>query len=1062
MHTKVIKFCFTGLLCVIMFSTGMSQRTAVFDPPLSVYLSAVELFHKQKYGAAQEQFREVLSYSEGLPSRMEANASYYLAICAVELFHGDAEELLLSFINTHPEHTFVRAAYFQLGRLKYRDRSYREAIRYFRLVDIHDLDMNERDEYHFKIGYSLFMTDQQGEAQTYLANLTQRDNVYFGPANYYYGHIAYELGNYETALQSFNRILDNERFNPILPYYITQIYYKQERYQQLLEVAPGLLEQATDRRKPEIARMIGDAYYKKNRFEEAIPYLETYQQSARRSLTRDDLYQLGYAYYRADNCQKAIEYLGRTTRERDQMGQNAHYHMAACYLKTGEYKFAHNAFQSAYRINANPEITQEALFNYAKLSYDMGYDPYNQAISAFQKYIRQYPGSPRIDEANRFLVMLFLSTKNYQRALEALDQIEEKTTQLRQAYQQIAYSLGVELFNNGQLSQAIEKFQASGKYDFNKEITAQALFWTAEAQYRKGQYQKAVQNFEQFQITAGAYRLPIYNMANYHIGYAHFKLNNYSQALTAFRKFVDQEPEENKDIITDAILRSGDCFYVQRRYNEAIQKYDQAITLGTRDIDYAYYQKAIAQGVTNNLKGKAQSLKQLVNQMPESAYADEATWELANTFLLLDNNQKALQYFNHLISEYPNSSRFVPSMQRKGLVYYNTSNYDLAINTFKDIRNQFPGTQESKEALVSIRNIYTNMGRVEEFFQYARDNAISLTPGEQDSVKYNAALTMYTNNDCEQAVPQFQEYLRQFPQGIFTLNAHYYLADCLFRQGNKDQAANHYQELADASMTRFKEEAVHRLAGIRYGQEKYEDAIEYYSILKRMTSSKTTIREALKWTMRSHVKMDNHQKAISAARQLIKAEKVPPEQIDEGYMTMGKAAMSLDSTSLARAAFDQLTKSLDNETSVEAQYLTAKIEYQYNNLDKAESLLFEIINNVPSYDFWIARSFILIADIYHKRENIVQAKATLQSIIDNYEVDPLSTRPNLVEVAREKLEDIVREDKEEEKPIQEEEEVLDYFGEEAAKLFDKEERDTEEGDTEQRDTEDELEDKERE
>ncbi len=1047
MHRKVIRFWVIVVICATMFLPVMAQRTAVYEPPVATYLSAVELFHKKKFGAAKQQFLEVLSSASDLPSRMEANASYYAAICAVELFHGDAEEMLLTFIDTYPGHTRVRAAHFQMGRLKYRDRSYREAIRYFRMVDTYDLGGEERDEYYFKTGYSLFMTDDPEQAQTYLSNLTGRENVYFGPANYYYGHIAYELGNYETALQSFNRILDNDRFNPVLPYYITQIYYQQERYDRLLEVAPGLLEKATDRRKPEIARLIGDAYYKKNQFEEAIPYLEMYEQSARRSLARDDLYQLGYAHYRADNCQKAIEYLERVTRERDKMAQNAYYHMAACYLKTGEYKFAHNAFQAAYRNNSDPEIARDALFNYAKLSYDMAYDPYNEAINAFQQYLREYPNSSRIDEANRYLVMLFLSTKNYSRALEALDQIQEKSTELRQAYQQIAYSLGVELFNNGHLDQDIQKFQASMKHDYDKEITARALYWTAEAQYRKGQYREAIQNFEQFQITAGAYRLPVYNTANYHIGYAHFKLNNYNQALTAFRKFVDNEPGENKVIITDAVLRSGDCFYVQRRYEEAIEKYDQAIALETADMDYAYYQKAIAQGVIGDYQGKSQSLKQLISKTPSSAYADEATWELANTFLLMDNNQKALQYFNHLINEYPNSSRFVQAMQRKGLVYYNTSNYELAINTFKDIRDRFPGTKESKEALVSIRNIYTNTGRVDEFFQYARDNAISLTPGEQDSVKYNAALTMYTNNDCERAIPQFQEYLREYPDGIFTLNTHYYLADCLFRQGDKDQAAGHYQQVADASMTRFKEEAVHRLAAIRYGQGNYEEAIEYYSILQRITSSKTTIREALKWNMRSYVKMDNHREAIATARQLIKAEKVNPEQVDEGYMTMGKSALALDSTSLARAAFQYLTQSLDNEASVEAKYLTAKIEYQNGDLDKAESLLFEIINNVPSYDFWIARSFILIADIYRERENIVQAKATLQSIIDNYEVDPLSTRPNLVEIARAKLEDIIRAQEEEEEPEYEEEEEetqLDYFGEEAAQLFQVEEEEDQE------------------
>ena len=54
-----------------------------------------------------------------------------------------------------------------------------------------------------------------------------------------------------------------------------------------------------------------------------------------------------------------------------------------------------------------------------------------------------------------------------------------------------------------------------------------------------------------------------------------------------------------------------------------------------------------------------------------------------------------------------------------------------------------------------------------------------------------------------------------------------------------------------------------------------------------------------------------------------------------------------------------------------------------------------------SSHYWIARSFILLSDIYVKLENKYQAKATLESVIENY------NGSDLVDEARFKWEKII-------------------------------------------------------
>ena len=66
-------------------------------------------------------------------------------------------------------------------------------------------------------------------------------------------------------------------------------------------------------------------------------------------------------------------------------------------------------------------------------------------------------------------------------------------------------------------------------------------------------------------------------------------------------------------------------------------------------------------------------------------------------------------------------------------------------------------------------------------------------------------------------------------------------------------------------------------------------------------------------------------------------------------------------------------------------------------IDEAEKIIHQINAN-PSSEYYLAKAFILWADIFKSKGNTLQAKQTLQSIIDNYEGDE-----ELIETARQKL-----------------------------------------------------------
>jgi TolA-binding protein len=977
-----------------------AQKNLVYLEPNNEYQQGLELFNKEKFNAAQECFYKTIDAINDEQSEIRISSEYYAAICAIELYNNDAEYQLLKFISNHPENSKVKLANFQLAKLQYRQKKYNDASKTFEKVDVYDLTSDELAEYYFKSGYCFFMLKETDKAKKQFYEIIDVDTRYFAAANYFYAHINYNDKNYETALKSFLKIEGNENFGPIVPYYIAQIYYLQGNYEEVIKYAHPLLDSGKTKRTDEIAKILGESYFKTGQYASSIPYLEQYMMKTSNTITREDNYEAGYAYYKSGvGYDKAISYFESVTTKEDSLAQIAYYTMADCYLQNGNKKFALTSFQSASKLSFYPDIQQDALFNYAKLSYELALNPYNEAILSFQKYINAYPEATNIDEARTYLINLFLTTKNYKDALSSIQKIKVRDDKLNQAYQKIAYYRGVELFNDKDIDGAIVMFDSSNTKPYDKSIKAQAYYWKAEAYYRLSEFDSAKTYYDDFLILPGAFSLPLYNTANYGIAYCYFKDKNYKEAGKSFRKFIKNKSTESSKIINDAYLRIGDCYYVSKEYASAVEYYDRAIVVKEFDTDYALFQKSLCLGAQGKYDLKISSLLNMLDQFPKTAYADDAKFELANTYLMKNDNNSALSYYNKLIDDYPNSSYAKKALLKIGLIYFNTDKNELALQTFKKVVSDYPATNESKDALVSIRNIYMDMDKVDSFYVYVQGLPFAYgSKTEQDSITYMAIEKRYLDGDCEKAIKGFTNYIQQFPNGYFVTNANYYKADCEQKNENTEEALRGYMFVADQPQNKFSEYAILKTAEILYKLKRYDSAATYYGDLENNAEYKSNILEARTMRMRCYWKAGNNEKALKAARTLAATDKITVESLSEAHLTIGRIALLMDSMALAQTEFEFTYKqNATSEFGAEAKYNLAYIQYKLKDYTAAEKSIFEVINQVPSYDYWIAKSFILLSDVYVSTGNIVQAKATLQSIIDNYE------GTDLVTIAHEKL-----------------------------------------------------------
>lgn len=1011
------------IVFVSVFSIKLNaQKTTIYTSDVAKYNNAMELFDKEKFSAAQNQFEEILKSSTDNKSELNVNAKYYQALCALMLFNTDAENLFIEFINQYPESPKVKMAYFYLGTYHFRGKKYEEALAWFNKIDTYDLSPEEQAEYHFKVGYCYFDGEKFEEAAKQFYEIKDTDNKYSAPAKYYYAHIAYLQKKYESSLETFLLLNNDPKFSPITPYYITQIYYLQNKYDKLIEYAPALLDTAIPKRAPEIARLLGEAYYRTNKFSEAIPYLKRYQKEKPYDATREEQYQLGYALYKTDSCDQAIEWFKKSIDENDSISQAAHYHLAECYLKTNQKQYARSSFREASKMDFDPQIKEDALFSFAKISYELSYHPFNDAIKAFEEFINTYPNSTKLNNAYEYLVAVYYTTKNYQAAINSLENIKTLDTQLQEAYQKIAYYRGIELFNNRKYEEAITYFNKSDKYLISETIKADNIYWRAEAYYRLEKYAEAIGNFKQYIFEPEAIGKETLTKSYYHIGYCYFKLKEYDNALGWYRKYHQNTIEDkNSKVKNDALNRIGDCFFIAQNYKAAIEYYDKAAMIGIHQIDYSLYQSAIANGVIGNYIEKSNLLQTLINRKQKSHLLDDATFELGEVQLLQNKNDKALENFKLIVEKHPNSPYVSRSLVKQGLIYFNQQNDDNALTVFKKVVKDYPNTEESKEALEKIKKIYVEKGDLSTYENYLSsvgtpDSAALIL----DTDYYEVAQNSYMSGNCEKATNEFAKYLEKYPNGTFALDAHFYKATCENKAGFINEALIDYQYVLQTGKNKFTEIALLSSAKINMELGKNEGALNNYNQLEYLADNPENVFKSQVEQMRLNFQLNHIEGAIKYCEIIINKDIDDANLITEAHLIYAKSLLSKDDYNLALKEFTTASGSA-NRFGAEAKYNVAHILHLRGDYDNCEVEVFSLIKKFNSYDYWMGKALILLSDNYVVKEDIFQAKVTLQNIIDN------SKYPELVSIATEKL-NIIKEQENARKVPKEEEEIELQFG----------------------------------
>ena len=910
-------------------------------------------------------------------------AEYHAALCAMFLYHKDAVWRIDRFVLRHPESTWVPKLQWELGNYQYRRKKWAKSIDAFNTLNPRKLAKSKRTEFHFKRGHALF---EKGELTLSRGDLMKVKNdaaaspEYLEAAQYYLAHIAYSEGRLTSALPDFDALLLVDAFRDAVPVYIGQILFSLERNEELIERAPDWLGEGHNLRKTdaaELSKLLGTALFYSGQYAAAEPHLEAAWKAADgRQRTAEFSYIVGVCRLNNGHPAEAITALMRSTGRKDALDQNAAHALGRAYLSLGEKPKAQAAFEAAASMSHDLELREDALFNQAKLAFETDFNPFNDAIGAFEQYLEDFPDSPRRDEAYGFLLDVYLTTRNHVRALDALDRIQRKSPREKQAYQKLAFNHGVDLFRSGKPDEADALFIRSRNFPEDATLSAESHFWQGEIAIKAGSDAPALSHYRAFLNAPGAFNSDLYNEGEYGAAYALFRQRKYRDAAVGFRKYADattaQAPGGHRP---DALLRIGDCFYIDKDYGRAVLSYQKSLDAGTTQQQYASYQQARCKGLDGDLTGALDGMTALLNEFPETTFKGDALTSIGKTQIERNEMGAAKAAFEQIRSELPGSGYAKRAMVDLALVAIKQGQDDAALTLWTQISSQYPEDEVTKDAFLLVEPLLVERGQLDNL-----PDVVGLSENDIAERTYAAAQELALSGACPQAIPKLTQFLEDHPQSVRILAARFHLGQCQFEEGNTEGALVVLETVVAAPLSDYHESALVLVATMRYNQSDWTEALAHYQHLEKVSERQRHVLEARICIMRCSRKLGDGETVLAYVDPILDDAETPA---DIRLAARYNRALLLLEREPAAAKGDLTWLAQDGPHAEEASHHLATLQLDNGNAADCQGAIFAQLNRFGGGSEWAHRSFLLLAEAYLAQGDLFQARTTIEQLAAN-------------------------------------------------------------------------------
>ena len=499
-------------------------------------------------------------------------------------------------------------------------------------------------------------------------------------------------------------------------------------------------------------------------------------------------------------------------------------------------------------------------------------------------------------------------------------------------------------------------------------------FWLAESYYRNEQYRDALTVYTDLYNISALYGQEEHDALPYNIAYCHFMNEDFSSALKWFGEYLNDPYATYRK---EALVRSADCYFVDKDYKKACEMYEDVIKSYADSTDmYPYYQAGVAYGLLKKPAKKIELLSNVMKASPDADFYAESLYELGRAYVSKYDDDKAQECFKLLADNVKDATYVARAYLEMGSLARNQSQYNEALKYYKTVVEEMPMSGYAEDALAAIESIYQIRNKPKEYIAYLEQigKGDSKTADEKEDMIFNSAEQIFLSENYQKALAALDSYLEQYPDGRNAYKADFYKAESYRLLGKFEQACDCYRKVIEGGEGSFVELSMLNFSEISFRLERWEDAYGGYSSLYSAALLENNKSTALDWG-----------EAIKNADKVMFDSRTTQAIHTEAQYIKAKSYLASSRRDEAFAILEKLAKDVSGQYGAEAAYLLILDSYDKGEFEEVENKVFAFSDAGSPQVYWLAKSFIVLGDSFVERDELTQAKATFESVRDGYE-----------------------------------------------------------------------------
>ncbi|PWA07495.1 tetratricopeptide repeat protein [Flavobacterium psychrotolerans] len=673
------------------------------------------------------------------------------------------------------------------------------------------------------------------------------------------------------------------------------------------------------------------------------------------------------------------------------------YNRAVSLYKDNQYQSAQIIFDQVMEVSKNADIQSDCAYYSASSAIHLNQ---NNADELIENFVRNYPTSPKQNQAYIEAAFYYFQQGNFPNALKWFDKVDENTLSYDDL-DRFNFQKGYSYFTTNKKKEAAPYFNKVLK---SKEFGSQAKYYLGFMAYDNNDYKKATQYFDEvsgeekykeklsyfqadmnfksgnFQkaIDLGLVAMPKSSVVekselNKIIGESYFNLKQYDKAIPYLKTYKGKKGRwSNTDF-----YQLGYAYYEQKDFENAISQFNKIIDGNDFVAQNAYYHLGESYMNTDKKQQALNAFKNASEMQFDLKIQEDANLNYAKLSYEIGNSYQSVpDVLAAFIEKYPNSTSKdeVESLLINSFI--TSKNYKGALDVLEKNKSFANKPVYQKVTFYRGLELYTDGNYKDALAMFKKSIAEPRDPKFTARATFWKGETEYVLDNFNEALITYKQFIA-IPESKNTLenkNVNYNIAYCYFKQKDYDQAGNYFQsqiEINKVDKIRLND-AYLRLGDCRFVTAKYWPAMDAYNKvieLKSVDADYAAFQKAISYGF-----VSKNDKKIEDLNKFITL--YPKSQYrDDALFELGSTYVVEKKTDLAIKTYDQLISEFKNGLYASKSILRQGLIY-YNAENDALALV----------------KFKKIAAEYPKSPEALEAVATARLIyVDNGKVDEYAT-----------------------------------------------------------------------